>query len=147
MTAACFRRSSRRRMPEETDVTLDTVGMLLAKVSSGGAVAIAIVAGLVVVAIVIKSVLVVVTEYERGVFFRLGKVLSGAKGPGIVVVRFPAVDRVVKVNLRVEVVDIPPQAVITQDNVTIQVDAVVYFQVIDPVKAIVGVDNFRFASQ
>jgi regulator of protease activity HflC (stomatin/prohibitin superfamily) len=64
-----------------------------------------------------------------------------------VVVRIPAVDRVVKVNLRIEVVDIPPQAVITQDNVTIQVDAVVYFQVVDPVKAVIGVDNFRFASQ
>jgi regulator of protease activity HflC (stomatin/prohibitin superfamily) len=120
--------------------------MLLAKTSSGGVVAIVIVAVVVVLAILVKSILVVVTEYERGVFFRLGKVLSGAKGPGIVV-RFPGVDRVVKVNLRVEVVDIPPQAVITQDNVTIQVDAVVYFQVIDPVKAIVGVDNFRFASQ
>jgi regulator of protease activity HflC (stomatin/prohibitin superfamily) len=91
-------------------------------------------------------VFIIVTEYERGVFFRLGKVLPGARGPGVVF-RIPIVDRVVKVNLRVEVVDIPPQAVITQDNVTIQVDAVVYFQVIDPVQAIVGVDNFRFASQ
>ena len=62
-------------------------------------------------------------------------------------VRIPAIDRVVKVNLRVEVVDIPAQAVITSDNVTVQVDAVVYFQVIDPIKAIIGVDNFRFASQ
>ena len=79
-------------------------------------------------------------------FFRLGKVLAGARGPGVVF-RIPAVDRVVKVNLRVEVIDIPPQAVITQDNVTIQVDAVVYFQVVDPVKAVIGVDNFRFASQ
>jgi regulator of protease activity HflC (stomatin/prohibitin superfamily) len=133
-------------MPPEVVVTRDTVDMLLAKTSSGGVVAIVIAAAVVVLAIIIKSILVVVTEYERGVFFRLGKVLSGAKGPGIVV-RFPGIDRVVKVNLRVEVVDIPPQAVITQDNVTIQVDAVVYFQVIDPVKAIVGVDNFRFASQ
>jgi regulator of protease activity HflC (stomatin/prohibitin superfamily) len=57
------------------------------------------------------------------------------------------VDRVVKVNLRVEVIDIPPQSVITADNVTIQVDAVAYFQVIDPIKAIIGVDSFRFASQ
>src|SRR5205807_1274845 len=80
------------------------------------------------------------------VFFRFGRIRPGAKGPGIVV-RIPGMDRVVKVTLRVEVVDIPPQAVITSDNVTVQVDAVVYFQVIDPVKAIVGVDNFRFASQ
>ena len=61
--------------------------------------------------------------------------------------RIPLVDRVVKVNLRVEVIDIPSQNVITQDNVTIAVDAVVYFQVVDPVRAVIGVDNFRFASQ
>jgi regulator of protease activity HflC (stomatin/prohibitin superfamily) len=59
----------------------------------------------------------------------------------------PIADRLVKVTLRVEVVDIPPQAVITKDNVTIQVDAVVYFQVVDPIQAVIGVDNFRFASQ
>jgi regulator of protease activity HflC (stomatin/prohibitin superfamily) len=68
------------------------------------------------------------------------------RGPGLVV-RIPAVDRVTKVNLRVEVVDIPSQSVITQDNVTIAVDAVVYFQVVEPVRAVIGVDNFRFASQ
>jgi regulator of protease activity HflC (stomatin/prohibitin superfamily) len=88
----------------------------------------------------------VVTEYERSVFFRLGHVRPEAKGPGVIF-RFPIVDRLVKVTLRVEVVDIPPQAVITKDNVTISVDAVVYFQVIDPVQAVLGVDNFRFASQ
>jgi regulator of protease activity HflC (stomatin/prohibitin superfamily) len=112
----------------------------------GGAVVVLVIVVVIFLLILLKSVLIVVTEYERGVFFRLGKVLSGPRGPGVVF-RIPAVDRVVKVNLRVEVVDIPPQAVITQDNVTIQVDAVVYFQVIDPVLAIIGVDNFRFASQ
>jgi regulator of protease activity HflC (stomatin/prohibitin superfamily) len=112
----------------------------------GGAVVVVVIVVVIFLLILLKSVLIVVTEYERGVFFRLGKVLSGPRGPGVVF-RIPAVDRVVKVNLRVEVVDIPPQAVITQDNVTIQVDAVVYFQVIDPVLAIIGVDNFRFASQ
>jgi regulator of protease activity HflC (stomatin/prohibitin superfamily) len=96
--------------------------------------------------VVLPSILIVVTEYERAVFFRLGHIKEGAKGPGIVV-RIPAVDRVVKVTLRVEVVDIPAQAAITADNVTIQVDAVVYFKVLDPVQAILGVDNFRFASQ
>ena len=120
--------------------------MLAASNGGGGAIAVGVLVVLLVLFVLVKSVLIVVTEYERGVFFRLGKVLQGARGPGIVV-RIPGVDRVVKVNLRVEVVDIPPQAVITQDNVTIQVDAVVYFQVIDPVKAIIGVDNFRFASQ
>ena len=94
----------------------------------------------------LSSAIKVVTEYERSVFFRLGHVRPEAKGPGVIF-RFPIVDRVVKVNLRVEVVDIPPQAVITKDNVTIQVDAVVYFQVVEPVRAIIGVDNFRFASQ
>jgi regulator of protease activity HflC (stomatin/prohibitin superfamily) len=96
--------------------------------------------------VVLPSILIIVTEYERAVFFRLGHIREGAKGPGIVV-RFPMIDRVVKVTLRVEVIDIPAQAAITADNVTIQVDAVVYFQVRDPVQAILGVDNFRFASQ
>lgn len=122
---------------------------LLARSSGGGAapgVIVAVILVLVAVLLVAKSVLIVVTEYERGVFFRLGRIRQGAKGPGIVV-RIPGVDRVVKVNLRVEVVDIPAQAVISKDNVTLQVDAVVYFQVVEPVKAIIGVDNFRFASQ
>jgi regulator of protease activity HflC (stomatin/prohibitin superfamily) len=120
--------------------------MLAASNGGGGAVAVGVIAVVVVLFILVRSILIIVTEYERGVFFRFGKVLQGPRGPGIVF-RMPGVDRVVKVNLRVEVVDIPPQAVITQDNVTIQVDAVVYFQVVDPVKAIIGVDNFRFASQ
>jgi regulator of protease activity HflC (stomatin/prohibitin superfamily) len=119
---------------------------VLAANGTGGAVAFAIVIVVLLFFLFLRSVFIIVTEYERGVFFRLGKVLQGARGPGIVF-RMPIVDRVVKVNLRVEVVDIPPQAVITQDNVTIQVDAVVYFQVIDPVQAVIGVDNFRFASQ
>src|SRR5437016_3085582 len=105
------------------------------------------VAGLVVVILFVLSISVkIVTEYERVVFFRFGRIRSSAKGPGVIT-RIPAVDRVVKVNLRVEVIDIPPQSVITADNVTVQVDAVAYFQVIDPVKAIIGVDSFRFASQ
>ena len=107
---------------------------------------IVIVGLLIVLAVILKSILIIITEYERAVFFRLGRIREGAKGPGIVV-RIPAIDRVVKVNMRVEVVDIPAQAVITSDNVTVQVDAVVYFQVRDPVQAIIGVDNFRFASQ
>ena len=114
--------------------------------NAAGAVVAVVVILIILLLVVLKSILIVVREYERAVLFRFGRVLSGAKGPGIVV-RIPAVDRVVKVNLRVEVVDIPPQAVITQDNVTIQVDAVVYFQVVEPVRAIIGVDNFRFASQ
>ena len=102
---------------------------------------------LVMVALVLAfSFLVVVTEYERAVIFRLGRVRANASGPGLIF-RIPLVDRVVKVNLRVEVVDIPPQSVISKDNVTVQVDAVVYFQVTDPVQSIIGVDSYRFASQ
>src|SRR5215469_15702904 len=88
----------------------------------------------------------IIPEYQRAVFFRWGKVIGEARGPGLIF-KTPVMDRVVKVNLRVEVVDIPPQSVITKDNVTIQVDAVVYFQVVEPVRAVIGVDNFRFASQ
>lgn len=115
-------------------------------VGSGAATLVVVLVLVIVLLVLLRSILIIVTEYERAVFFRLGRIREGAKGPGIVV-RIPAVDRVIKVNLRVEVVDIPPQAVITSDNVTIQVDAVVYFQVVDPVKAILGVDNFRFASE
>ncbi|MDQ6838662.1 MAG: SPFH domain-containing protein, partial [Actinomycetota bacterium] len=100
----------------------------------------------VVAAAALRATLIVVTEYSRAVMFRFGRVLGAPRGPGLVR-RIPLVDRVVKVNLRVEVIDIPSQNVITQDNVTIAVDAVVYFQVVDPVRAVVGVDNFRFASQ
>jgi len=101
----------------------------------------------VLVALVLaRAVFVIVPEYERVVFFRFGRVISEARGPGLIF-KFPIMDRVVKVNLRVEVVDIPSQAVITKDNVTIQVDAVIYFQVVEPIRAVIGVDNFRFASQ
>jgi regulator of protease activity HflC (stomatin/prohibitin superfamily) len=93
-----------------------------------------------------RAVWMIIPEYQRAVFFRWGKVIGEARGPGVIF-KIPIVDKVVKVNLRVEVVDIPPQSVITKDNVTIQVDAVVYFQVVEPVRAIIGVDNFRFASQ
>jgi regulator of protease activity HflC (stomatin/prohibitin superfamily) len=73
-------------------------------------------------------------------------VIGEARGPGVIF-KIPIVDKVVRVNLRVEVVDIPSQSAITKDNVTIAVDAVVYFQVTDSVRAVIGVDNFRFASQ
>jgi regulator of protease activity HflC (stomatin/prohibitin superfamily) len=93
-----------------------------------------------------RTVFAVIPEYQRAVFFRWGRVLGQARGPGLIF-RIPIVDRIVRVNLRVEVVDIPSQSVITRDNVTIAVDAVVYFQVVDPIRAVIGVDNFRFASQ
>src|SRR5579864_5940105 len=123
-------------------------GAVLARAGSDTGTVVAVVAAVLVVSslVVLRSVFIVVPEYQRAVLFRFGRVLGRPRGPGLVV-RIPIVDRVVKVNLRVEVVDIPSQAVITQDNVTISVDAVVYFQVIEPVRAVIGVDNFRFASQ
>ncbi len=122
------------------------VGPVLATSGALVGVIVAVVVVLFFAIVFLSSAIKVVTEYERSVFFRLGHVRPEAKGPGVIF-RFPIVDRLVKVTLRVEVVDIPPQAVITKDNVTIQVDAVVYFQVVDPVQAVLGVDNFRFASQ
>ncbi len=101
---------------------------------------------LVVAILLIRSLFTVVPEYERAVVFRLGRIRESAKGPRPII-RIPGIDRVVKVSMRVEAVDIPSQQVITADNVTVAVDAVVYFQVIDPVAAVVGVDRYRFASE
>jgi len=121
-------------------------GMVLAASGVDAGLIVGIVAAVLVLLLVVRSIFIVVPEYQRAVLLRFGRVLGRARGPGVVV-RIPYVDRVTKVNLRVEVVDIPSQGVITQDNVTIQVDAVVYFQVVEPVRAVIGVDNFRFASQ
>lgn len=87
----------------------------------------------------------IVQEYERGVIFRLGRVLGNAKGPGLFLL-IPIIDRMVKVNLQVVTLDVPPQDVITKDNITIRVNAVVYFQVFDPVKAIVEIQNYLYAT-
>lgn len=100
---------------------------------------------LVFILIVLASAVRVVQEYERGVVFRLGRVLSGAKGPGLFFL-IPMIDRMVKVNLQVVTLDVPPQDVITKDNVTLRVNAVVYFQVFQPVSAIVEVQNYLFAT-
>jgi regulator of protease activity HflC (stomatin/prohibitin superfamily) len=94
--------------------------------------------------ILIASAVRVLREYERGVIFRLGR-LIGAKGPGLIIL-IPVIDRMVKVSLRTVVMDVPPQDVITRDNVSIQVNAVIYFRVIDPEKSIVQVENFIFAT-
>jgi len=87
----------------------------------------------------------VLNEYERGVVFRLGKLLPHPKGPGLVLVAWP-IDRMVRVSLRTVVLDVPPQDVITRDNVTVKVNAVVYFRVVDPRNAIVQVENFLYAT-
>jgi regulator of protease activity HflC (stomatin/prohibitin superfamily) len=86
----------------------------------------------------------VLREYERGVIFRLGRLIR-AKGPGLILL-IPIVDRIVKVSLRVLVMDVPPQDVITKDNVSIKVNAVVYFRVMDPSKAITEVEDYMYAT-
>ncbi len=91
-------------------------------------------------AIILPQAIRILREYERGVIFRLGKLL-GAKGPGLIFL-FPVVDRMVKMDLRVVTIDVAKQEVMTRDNVPVTVDAVVYFRVIDPVSAVVKVENF-----
>ena len=108
---------------------------------------------LVVIGVIVLAVLIVipmtvkiVTEYERGVIFRLGR-LVGARGPGLFLI-IPFVDRMVKVDLRVVTMDVPPQDVITRDNVTVRVNAVVYFRVVDPEASVVKIlDHIRGTSQ
>ena len=87
----------------------------------------------------------IIAEYERGVIFRLGKLLPHPKGPGIILV-FAPIDMMVRVSLRTIVMDVPPQDVITRDNVSVKVNAVVYFRVIDPRKAIVEVESYHYAT-
>jgi regulator of protease activity HflC (stomatin/prohibitin superfamily) len=99
---------------------------------------------LVVVFYVIASIKVL-AEYERGVIFRLGKLLPQPKGPGVILV-FAPIDRMVRVSLRIVVFDVPPQDVITRDNVSVKVNAVVYFRVMDPRSAIVEVENYNYAT-
>ncbi|MEE9503157.1 MAG: slipin family protein [Candidatus Aminicenantaceae bacterium] len=87
----------------------------------------------------------ILREYERGVIFRLGRVLAKPKGPGLIFV-FPPIDRMVRVSLRIVVMDIPPQDVITRDNVSVKVNAVVYFRVMEPQNAVLEVQDFVFAT-
>jgi regulator of protease activity HflC (stomatin/prohibitin superfamily) len=99
------------------------------------------------VLIILVNAIRILREYERGVIFRLGRLIggSGIKGPGLILL-IPVIDKMVKVSLRTIVLDVPPQDVITQDNVSIKVNAVVYFRVIEPQKAIVQVENFLAAT-
>lgn len=100
---------------------------------------------LVLALIVLVSSVRIVQEYERGVIFRLGRVLAGAKGPGIFFI-IPMVDRMVKVNLQTVTMNVPAQDVITRDNVTVRVDAVIYFNVFEPIKATVAIQNYLFGT-
>ena len=97
-------------------------------------------AALVLIIFIVVASVRIVAEYERGVIFRLGRVM-GAKGPGLFFI-IPLVDRMVKVNLQTVTADIPPQDVITKDNVTLRVNAVAYFNVVEPVRAVVAIQNY-----
>ena len=99
---------------------------------------------IIVVIIIIAAAIRILREYERGVIFRLGR-LVGAKGPGLIIL-IPFIDKMVKTSLRTVVMDVPPQDVITKDNVSVQVNAVIYFRVISPEKVIVEVENYLFAT-
>jgi regulator of protease activity HflC (stomatin/prohibitin superfamily) len=100
---------------------------------------------LVIVGFYLVSSIKILNEYERGVIFRLGKLLPQPKGPGIILV-FAPIDRMVRVSLRTIVMDVPPQDVITRDNVSVKVNAVVYFRVMDPRRAIVEVESYHYAT-
>ena len=97
------------------------------------------------IAFYLLSIIKVLAEYERGVVFRLGRLLDRPKGPGLILVPWP-IDRMVRVSLRTVVLDVPPQDIITRDNVTVSVNAVVYFRVLEADKAVVEVENFLYAT-
>jgi len=99
---------------------------------------------LVLIVLFLASAIRVLAEYERGVIFRLGRII-GAKGPGLIIL-IPVVDRMVKISLRLIALDVPPQDVITRDNVSVKVNAVIYFRVMEPVKAVVEVENYLYAT-
>src|SRR5690349_1873403 len=98
-----------------------------------------------IVVIYLLSSIKILREYERGVIFRLGRVLPQPKGPGVILV-FAPIDRIVRISLRIEAMEVPAQDVITKDNVTVKVNAVVYFRVVDPTKAVIEVSNFLYAT-
>lgn len=101
-------------------------------------------AAIVVLVLILFAAIKIVPEYERGVVFRLGRVID-AKGPGLFFI-IPIVDRMVKVSLRTVTQDIPPQDIITKDNVTVRVNAVTYFNVVDPVRSVVAIQDYSFGT-
>jgi regulator of protease activity HflC (stomatin/prohibitin superfamily) len=98
-----------------------------------------------IVVIYLLSSIKILREYERGVIFRLGRLLPQAKGPGVTLV-FAPVDRMVRISLRIDTIEVPPQDVITRDNVTVKVNAVIYFRVVEPRLAVTEVSNFLYAT-
>jgi regulator of protease activity HflC (stomatin/prohibitin superfamily) len=99
---------------------------------------------IVIIVLFLMNSIRILREYERGVIFRLGR-LIGAKGPGLIIL-IPMIDRMVKVSLRIVAMDVPPQDIITKDNVSVKVNAVVYFRVMDPEKSVVEVEDFLYAT-
>ncbi len=99
---------------------------------------------IVLIAYFLSSAIKILKEYERGVVFRLGRLIP-LKGPGLVII-WPIIDKLVKVSLRTVTMDVPPQDIITRDNITVKVNAVVYFRPIDPIKAITEVEDYYFAT-
>jgi regulator of protease activity HflC (stomatin/prohibitin superfamily) len=98
-----------------------------------------------ILAIYLISSIKILREYERGVIFRLGRVLPEPKGPGLILV-FAPIDRIVRLSLRLETIEVPPQDVVTRDNVTAKVNAVLFFRVVDPVKAVIAVSNYLYTT-
>jgi regulator of protease activity HflC (stomatin/prohibitin superfamily) len=99
----------------------------------------------IVVGLYLLSSIKILREYERGVIFRLGRLLDRPKGPGLILV-FAPIDRIVRISLRVDTIEVPPQDVVTKDNVTVKVNAVIFFRVIEPRLAVVEVNNFLYAT-
>src|SRR5437899_10711277 len=100
---------------------------------------------LIIIGLYLLSSIKILSEYERGVIFRLGRLLSQPKGPGVILV-FAPIDRIVRVSLRIDTIEVPPQDVVTKDNVTVKVNAVIFFRVIEPRLAVVEVNNFLYAT-
>ncbi len=120
------------------------VGLIQAEVVGLGAI-IVLLAVVMFVVFILASAVRIVNEYERGVIFRLGRVQGSAKGPGLFFL-IPIVDRMVKIDLRTVAMNVPPQEVITRDNVPARVDAVIYFRVVDPNRSVIEVENYVLAT-
>ena len=102
-----------------------------------------VIAIVILVLFFLSAAIRILNEYERGVIFRLGRVIA-AKGPGLIIL-IPVVDKMIRVSLRLVALDVDPQDVITRDNVSVKVNAVIYFRVVDPIKAIIEVENYSYA--
>jgi len=101
---------------------------------------------LIIIGLYILSSIKILSEYERGVIFRLGRLLPNAKGPGVILV-FGPIDRIVRIDMRQQALEVPPQDIITRDNVTLKVNAVVYWRVVDSRRAVVEVQNYYWQTQ